>query len=307
MTSTGPVGSPLAVLRMDPDGRVVAEDALRGERRRMEPEEAMRALLTAAPPDTARAGEDGPAPDPVVADWIDNGWRPSLEYFLWSERAPTHGQEGCSPPPRAAPPAPDPRAWRALPEPAPGPSRPTAGQVLVGRRTARVFEPRELPAAHLAGILAAVYRARAGAGLTLRLLAYDVEDLAAGVWRVRADGRAVSPGAAGDFREEMVAVMCGMPAARTAAATLVFVADFSERQRAYPYESALRELYVELGRLGQHAIVEAEARNLGCLITPATNDRRLGALLELAPREYPVYTVTVGHRRPPREPGSAGA
>ena len=110
-----------------------------------------------------------------------------------------------------------------------------------------------------------------------------------GVWQVFAGGDQLHLVSAGDFREAMVEIMCGMPAARTAAFTLVFSANMDEWQVRLPYERALRELYVEVGAEAQHLIIAAEALRLGCLITPATNDYVLSELLGLRDPSYPVH------------------
>jgi SagB-type dehydrogenase family enzyme len=271
----------LAMVRFDAYGDVVFEDAQRGLKQHIDPHSAMNSILKMSPETAPRQEQD------VVSDWISKGWRPSLEYFLWSE-LPSRSY------PRPGSAAAHAR-WQELPHPTRDRLVPSVGALLVGRRTVRVFDRRPLASADLAGIveLPGIYL---GAGVSFRLVAYDVDGLSPGVWTIDERRRRAHLGVAGEFREEMSAIMCGMSAARTASLTLVLVVDMQQRQRAYPYERALRELYVDLGRLSQHLIIAAEALGLGCLITPATNDRKLAALLRLEHRECPVYTLTIGHK-----------
>ena len=82
----------------------------------------------------------------------------------------------------------------------------------------------------------------------------------------------------------------------TAAGTLVFVVDFDRRVEQFPYERALRELYIEVAQLAQWVILCAESLGLGSLITPATNDTELSHLLRLDGSTSPIYTLTFGRR-----------
>ena len=280
----------LAAVRVDANGNVVFEDARRGVRRRLDPESAMHAIIEAAAGGLPERRED------IISDWIDKGWRPSLEYILWSELSSERTIKNDTP---AACADDAPREWHRLPDPTSCPPALTVGELLIGRRTVRVFDPRPLTVADLASVVA-LSGIDLGTGVSLRLVVYNVTGLVPGVWTVDQQRRSVRLDAPGNFREEMSALMCGMPAARTASLTFVLVVDMLDRQRAYPYERALRELYVDLGRNSQHLIIAAEALGLGCLITPATNDRKLMALLDLKHQKYPAYTITIGHKSPLR-------
>lgn len=136
------------------------------------------------------------------------------------------------------------------------------------------------------------------------MIVYAVAGITPGVWNLDLDAGLALLDRAGDLREAMSDLMCGMQAPMTANVTVVFVADLRERQQRFPYERALRELYVEAGRVAQWLILACESRDAGCLITPATNDRALSDLLGLPPHEVPVYTVTFGRRiqAPPGQP-----
>ncbi|MFE9561669.1 nitroreductase family protein [Streptomyces sp. NPDC006487] len=249
--------------------------------------------------------------DPVRADWVAGGWRPSLEYFDWSEE----GRVGAV---REEPvgelveePVADTTAadWR-WGEPAgraPVSGR-TVGEVLVHRRTARSYDPKGLGQSAFAGILHdfaallddSVDTGGFRVGLRFTAVVYGVDGLTPGVWSLCLKNKVATLVRAAELRRVMSDLMCGMQAAETAGATVVLVADFQERQQRFPYERALRELYVEVGRIAQWLILASEARGAGCLITPATNDKVLCDVLGLPPGQAPVYTITFGPRKPGR-------
>jgi nitroreductase len=268
-------------------------------------------------------------PDKAMDDWVRNGWQRSLEYFLWSERAEfadwhdtddsvrnavivrTQRQESSAPPERRA--VPSDQAVSMTPQPM---SRVPVGELLLGRRTHRYFDPTPMPLSELASVLSvglhSVRSARArarhvggeegilethGVAFDFHIMSYGIEGLESGVWALDLDQLALGRVADGDIRQRMSEIMCGMPAPLTAAATIVFVADFRQLQHRYRHERALRSLYVEAGQIAQLLILAAESIGYGCLITPATNDRQLAQLLRLPGERYaPAYTVTIGRK-----------
>lgn len=271
MPSTAVSTRSLSAARVADDGAVFIGDAAVGVERRLSATDAARLVLAGELPQANQAHPD-------FISWIRSGWQPALEYLLWSER-------GGSPHLAREPRRQTIRTQRPL------------GEILMERRTARVFASTTVVAEHLTDLFA-VAESVGDDGLSTRAVVYAVDGRSPGVWR-RDQGRdsALECIAAVDLRTDMSRLMCGMPAALTAAFTLVFVLEAPRRQVLYPYERALREVYIEVARRSQHVIVAAEDRGLGCLITPATNDRDLTRILNLSRDEYPVYTVTVGVRR----------
>jgi len=252
-------------------------------------------------PDQPGTGSDWVA-SPAAAAWVDAGWRRSLEYLVWSEQEISTREL----PTRVVA---DPGQSRQHGAVEMSPLGRSLGDVLLERRTHRVYDPAPVPADVLRRVLQATV---AGAcsdanvihgsltGIQLMVVAYAVDGLASGVWALDSAGGTLVPVVEGDHRVAMSEIMCGMSAALTAAATVVVCADLAERQRAYPYERALRELYIEVGQIGQWFILAAEREDLGCLITPATNDRDLASLLSLSSDTSPLYTMSLGRKRPPR-------
>jgi nitroreductase len=139
-------------------------------------------------------------------------------------------------------------------------------------------------------------------GMGLSVVVYAVEGLDVGTWDLDPLARELVQVRSGLFRSAMSELMCGMAAPLTASFTVVITCDIHARQQAFPYERALRELYVQTGQVGQWIVIAAETAGLGCLTTPATNDVLLSELLDLPPDRIPLYTVTAG-RKIGRNPG----
>lgn len=290
-----------SLLTIRPSGDAVClEDASNGRRECRAPEDVAREIIDGALTAASSHGDLGVA----GMEWVEMGWRPSLEYFLWSERS-----EDTSPTRRVRTKpevAPTGREWTwSAGADAPVDGELSVGDLLMGRRTTRVFRPEVLDAASFARLLE---RARTPicqvdsegqSSIELYLIAYGIESIDAGVWRVNMESRSANWLIIGDEanRRKVSRIMCGMPAALTAAGTFVFVVNLGLRMETFPYERALRELYVDVARLAHWIILAAESLGIGCLITPATNDVDLARLLELREGTSPIYTLTFGWRK----------
>jgi SagB-type dehydrogenase family enzyme len=227
-----------------------------------------------------------------IEDWCVKGWRRSLEYFIWSEFVgPSNGSrafetKSCE---ATAEQPPLQGHWNSAP----------LDEVLIGRRTKRKFTGAPVPRHVIDELLAADTGWQLGAGFHMYIVSYDVAETDLGAFKYDPEV-GLQPLAAMEYeyREAMRGILCGMPAPRSAAATLVLTADLASWMRKRPYERALRELYVESGRVSQRLTVVAEALGLASMVTPATHDDELAALLSLDHTiEIPVTTLTVGRRR----------
>lgn len=298
--------TPLLVLRPDPGGAAL-EDALGGQRELRAPSDLARDVWQGSTGPLA-SSIDHEALKEIHRDWIDMGWRPCLEYFLWSERAadaPPRAIESRGIRPTAVELGAQRWTW-AEPSEELEPGAPSVGELLMRRRTTRTFDPTPLSDRAFGRLLERMRACTAEdqdlpasrSGIEVFLIAYSVESIDPGVWRIDLDDRSAHQIAAGlpDDRERVAEMMCGMQAAMSANGTFVFVVDLEQRMERFPYERALRELYVDVARLAQWVILCAELDGLGSLITPATNDRVLSDLLALRGAETPIYTLTFGAR-----------
>lgn len=265
-----------------------------------------------------------------IAHWEGRGWGPALDYYLWSRnceysdldqnpetlRDNIRRQLNQAPPPteRSFP------GGISLAAPEALPSDVTLGEVMIRRKSVRKYSGRPVSQAKLSAILwyglarvrqlrklnlsdDPIYFLRSyGSAFDAYLVVYGVDELEPGVHWYDIRQHTLAQLSRGDLRMEMREILFGMRAPLTAAWTLVFVVDFERYAWRYRHERALRNLYIEAGRIAHETILAGWAMNVGSVPTPATRDRRIEALLQLEEgRQSVVYTVTFGDL-----PGPAG-
>lgn len=259
--------------------------------------------------------------------WWKNGWHPSLEYYLWSRQANyrdvaddsgeirralvrTYLESDGAPPERLT----SSGARHALPAPPALPNDCPLGILLITRRSVRAFAHDRLDETLLSAALyhglddvrrrrqsqfddELDYLQTHGVAFDIYVIVYDVRGVQEGVFQYDLEHHELIAGEAGNHRDRMTRILCGLRSPETAAWTIVLAADFAQYQWRYRHERALRHLYMAAGRLGQRLILVSLAYGLGTVPTPATHDRELCELLRLdRDRQAPIYTLTTGPR-----------
>jgi SagB-type dehydrogenase family enzyme len=262
--------------------------------------------------------------------WAESGWLPSLNYFLWSRavsyldlRDSTRStrrktldvyRTSGSLPARAS----HGSVRISLPRAGASFVRATSlGSVLAGRRTRRRFnrQPVSLDAfsATLSLGLGSVAAARSaaasskdmpelisfGVAFDFFVVAFNVEDLTGGVYAYIPESHEVSLLQEGDFRAQVTEIIAKQKPPMTAAFTVFLVVDYQQAIWRYRHERALRNIYIEAGRIVQRLIWGAESVGLGCFPTPAISDSKAANLLKIADRGRwnAIYSLTVGPSR----------
>ncbi|AEG34363.1 hypothetical protein Ththe16_1972 (plasmid) [Thermus thermophilus SG0.5JP17-16] len=265
----------------------------------------------------------------LLDHWRKRGWHPSLEFYLWSRQIPYADQNDPDgqirdriiaeylseqePPARITVSG---RQHKLTPQPR-LPRASLLGELLLKRRTVRRYAEGSVSLNRLSGTLwwglqrlrrlrnlkrskGRDYLISYGVALDFYVVVYNVEGLQPGVYFYDVVAHSLTEVFLGDLRSEMEKVMFDMPSPRWANWTIVIVADMWQYQWLYRHDRALRNLYIETGRVGQLLILSALAYSQGSLVTPAVSDGRLSELLRLeTPRQAPLYTVTSGrlHRK----------
>ena len=140
-----------------------------------------------------------------------------------------------------------------------------------------------------------------GVAFDFYIIIYAVEALNPGVYFYDLSTHQLILLREGNLRDEMRECMLGQAAPKTAAWTIVMVADFAQYHWRYRHERGLRNLYIEAGRLAQNLILWAASYELASLPTPAIRDRQASKLLGIRwPRQAPIYTLTMGKMRDPK-------
>jgi SagB-type dehydrogenase family enzyme len=124
---------------------------------------------------------------------------------------------------------------------------------------------------------------------------FDVEHIPAGVYRYCPINHSLIGIKKGLFRNDLVTFLCGMSASLTASFLIIFSLDLKTAQQKFTYNRALREFYIESGRLAQKIILKGMQYNIGGLPSPAMRDSQICKFLEIYPNQcIPIYSLTMG-------------
>ncbi len=201
----------------------------------------------------------------------------------------------------------DPGSARGVSLPAP----PAAGamsleEALARRRSVREFASGALTLAEASrlawaaqGVTEPERRTAPSAGATYPLEVYlvagDVENLAAGVYRYLPGLHRLETVADGDIRLPLAAAAVGQQWVSRAALVVVIAAVF-ERTTARYGKRGERYVHMEAGHAAQNLLLQATALGLGATPVGAFNDAEVARLLHLPAGATPLYIIPVGRR-----------
>lgn len=129
--------------------------------------------------------------------------------------------------------------------------------------------------------------------LELLIIAGNVRDLAAGVYRYLPRHHALALLAPGDIRPDLAETGLGQGAIRQAPASFAISAVPAITTRKYGNRGE-RYVLMEVGHAAQNLCLQATALGLGTVMIGAFHDGRLREVLGLAPDEEPLYILPVG-------------
>lgn len=180
-------------------------------------------------------------------------------------------------------------------------------RALAARRSVREFAPGALTLAQVGQLLWAAQgvthgngaRAAPSAGalypLELYVVAGEVRDLAAGIYRYLPERHQLQPVAAGDMRRKLCAAALAQECVAAGAAVFVFTA--VERRTTRKYGSrGVRFVHIEVGHAAQNLALEVVALGVGTVPVGAFDEGAVARLLKLPEGETPVYLMPVGLR-----------
>lgn len=197
----------------------------------------------------------------------------------------------------------------------PLPHNQSAGAILESRRTSQAFRAeKSIGSSLLAGLLENgfsvsrryhvpdiqehIHNILHGVGFAFDpyIAVFNVDGLDPGIYYYSISQNRIRMESAGCFRQEVCAGLIGHSQALTAACTIFLVADFRRFQWRYRHERALRNLYVDAGRMAQYLILIATAYGLKNHLTPATVDSTLAKTLNIdLERRQVFYGITLGY------------
>ncbi len=234
---------------------------------------------------TPRSAPDAPLGSPLVElqgeDWIENGWGPSLDYFVAARHALISREHDA--PVHAAP------------------LTDTSVAQQLRRRTHRTYARTADGATSLGAIeqiCALLRRWEPADELSASVLTYDDGSGRASARTIGRGGDDVRPlGTTTDTRAQMQRAMAGMQAALTASTTVVFLLDVAVFTEAPRDDFSLIERLIEVGELAQVIVALGESLGYGALVTPGFSDCEVTDLLQFQPSQIPVYSATLGPKR----------
>ena len=141
------------------------------------------------------------------------------------------------------------------------------------------------------------YRAAPSAGATFPLevclVAGEVENLPAGVYKYVPDDHTMVAKTQGDIRGELADACLGQESVRNAPVSLVIAADY-ERTASQYGDRAKRYVHMEIGHVGQNVSLQAITMGLGSVMIGAFTDEQLKDLMPVPDNEDPLYVIPVG-------------
>ncbi|MCI2413101.1 MULTISPECIES: SagB/ThcOx family dehydrogenase [Thermoplasmatales] len=267
-----------------------------------------------------------------ILHWFKRGWYDSLIYYVWSKKVKFIDDEDYSGdlrrglinaylsenslPDRIV----ESLEFTKIKMPIPknvGLEEVNLKNVLLGRRTTRIFQNESMKLEDFSSILWNAlsrvrhvrnlsyedpldYFASHGTEFDFYVIAYNINHLQNGIYLYDVKDHFLSELKSGDFREEMIHNLWWHQAPKTANFTILFVTDFEQYQWRYRHERALRNIFIEAGRIAQRLIFEAERMGFGSLPTPATRDSSFDKMLSLKRnKQFVLYTITVGKKPSP--------
>jgi len=130
--------------------------------------------------------------------------------------------------------------------------------------------------------------------LEVYVVAGNVDGLAGGVYRYRAEGHTLQRIRDGDLRGHLSECALKQTQITDAAVDIVFAAVFNRTTTKYG-ERGARYVYIEAGHAAQNVYLQAEALGLGMCAVGAFYEPEVSELLVLSCDETPIYILTVGN------------
>ncbi|MBA4379525.1 MAG: nitroreductase [Anaerolinea sp.] len=131
--------------------------------------------------------------------------------------------------------------------------------------------------------------------LEIYLLAGNVTDLRAAIYRYKPESHALSLIAEGDQRPALRQAALGQSAVQDAAAVIVIAAIY-ERTTVKYGERGVSYVHMEVGSVAQNVYLQAVSLNLGTVFIGAFHDDEVKKVLHLAADEQPLGLMPVGRK-----------
>jgi SagB-type dehydrogenase family enzyme len=180
-------------------------------------------------------------------------------------------------------------------------------KVLGERRSVREYSSEALTLAHVSQLLWSAqgvtrpegWRTAPSAGATfpleLYLVAGNVNGLAQGLYRYRADQHKLIQLVNKDLRADLAAASLGQEWMKESAIIIVIAAVYARATQKYG-QRGVRYAHMEVGHAAQNVYLQAGSLNLGTALVGAFDDKRVKEVLKLPSDEQPLGLMPIGGR-----------
>ena len=257
----------------------------------------------------------------AIRHWQERGWSSGIDWYLWSRRH-TFTDDGANPNLarrstmveylKVAPCPTPPQAQQRTRSLTSLSSSSPLGATLMARRSQGEFVARSITLEQLSHVLTVgTSRMRAarssissdplnllsshGCAFDVHVLVYDVTGLRAGRYFFEPERQLLETRRLGRFCERANDIFGGQPDQQFASALVLLAASFERYHWRYRHERALRNLYVDAGRVMNRLALSATSLGLQTGLTPLLRDSDARALLGLADEDAAVvHSLTLG-------------
>jgi hypothetical protein len=126
------------------------------------------------------------------------------------------------------------------------------------------------------------------------LVALNIHNVSQGIYRYHKKLDSLELIKKGAFREQLMESLCGFYSPLTASFTIVLAIDIQKAQKRLPYERALRDIYIDAGRLSQKILVKGMQQHVGG-VPIAIRDTLMCKLLDIDMNQImPIQSLTMG-------------
>ena len=135
-----------------------------------------------------------------------------------------------------------------------------------------------------------------GAAFDFYIAIYSVDGIEPGIYQYKPESNVLGLLHSGNFRNDISNILAQQVAPLNSCMTIFFISNFNDYQFRYRHERALRNLYIEAGRIAQHLVISSEAMKYRTFVTPAINDQMAAQLFQLKDSsiQQALYSITIG-------------
>lgn len=224
--------------------------------------------------------------DEIIEHWFERKWQVSLDYYLASSEQGYENIDDVNKPTENI-------DIPLLLETLKGQLTPI--EALIYRKTYRKFDDRPLDFEIFSQIMMALEGELFSGIWEYHVVAFNVEHIPSGIYKYHPIEHGLSLVKEGAQRETAVDLLCGMSASLTASFLVMLCVDIQKAIQRYPYNRALREIYVDSGRMVQKVLIKGMEYYVGGLPSPAMRDTAMCTFLGINPSEHiPLYSLTMG-------------